>query len=122
MLHGFLNTRPDIEPVDRALDLMAEVVAERPSRCRHDAEPAAAGLQPRPEHRRVDGAYYLVTSTFEYLPGLPVYRSTDLVDVEHDRQRRHPAEQVELEEVPTRAASGRPPSGTATASSTSSSR
>jgi acetyl esterase/lipase len=26
MLHGFLNTRADIEPVDRALDLMAEVV------------------------------------------------------------------------------------------------
>jgi acetyl esterase/lipase len=26
MLHGFLNTRPDIEPVGRALDLMAEVV------------------------------------------------------------------------------------------------
>ena len=26
MLHGFLNTRPDIEPVGQALDLMAEVV------------------------------------------------------------------------------------------------
>jgi acetyl esterase len=27
MLHGFLNTRPDIEPVDSALTLMADVVA-----------------------------------------------------------------------------------------------
>ncbi|WP_448628339.1 alpha/beta hydrolase [Geodermatophilus sp. URMC 64] len=27
MLHGFLNTRPDIEPVGQALDLMADVVA-----------------------------------------------------------------------------------------------
>lgn len=27
MLHGFLNTRPDLEPVGRALELMAEVVA-----------------------------------------------------------------------------------------------
>lgn len=27
MLHGFLNTRPDLEPVDAALSLMAEVVA-----------------------------------------------------------------------------------------------
>ncbi|MGY1808639.1 alpha/beta hydrolase [Blastococcus sp. SYSU D00669] len=27
MLHGFLNTRPDLEPVGRALDLMAEVVS-----------------------------------------------------------------------------------------------
>ena len=28
MLHGFLNTRPDIEPVGRALDLMADVVRD----------------------------------------------------------------------------------------------
>jgi hypothetical protein len=27
MLHGFLNTRADIEPVGQALDLRAEVVA-----------------------------------------------------------------------------------------------
>jgi hypothetical protein len=27
MLHGFLNTRPDLEPVDSALTLMADVVA-----------------------------------------------------------------------------------------------
>jgi acetyl esterase/lipase len=27
MLHGFLNTRPDLEPVDNALSLMADVVA-----------------------------------------------------------------------------------------------
>lgn len=27
MLHGFLNTRPDLEPVGQALDLMADVVA-----------------------------------------------------------------------------------------------
>jgi hypothetical protein len=26
MLHGFLNLHPGIEPVDRALDLMADVV------------------------------------------------------------------------------------------------
>jgi acetyl esterase/lipase len=27
MLHGFLNTRPDLDPVARALDLMAGTVA-----------------------------------------------------------------------------------------------
>ena len=32
MLHGFLNTRPDIASVDRALTLMAEVVAGVPVR------------------------------------------------------------------------------------------
>jgi acetyl esterase/lipase len=31
MLHGFLNTRPDLEPVGRALDLIAEAVAGAPA-------------------------------------------------------------------------------------------
>jgi acetyl esterase len=34
MLHGFLNTRPDIEPVDSALTLMADVVATARTRDR----------------------------------------------------------------------------------------
>ena len=44
------------------------------------SESDPARLQPRPERRPVDGVYYLVTSTFEYLPGMPVYRSVDLED------------------------------------------
>jgi beta-xylosidase len=45
--------------------------------------PMVPGFNPDPSVVRVDGAYYLVTSSFEYLPGLPVYRSADLVDWEH---------------------------------------
>ena len=41
--------------------------------------PLVPGFNPDPSVVRADGAYYLVTSTFEYLPGIPVYRSTDLV-------------------------------------------
>ena len=45
--------------------------------------PVLPGFHPDPSVCRVDGAdggwYYLVTSTFEYLPGLPVHRSRDLV-------------------------------------------
>lgn len=41
--------------------------------------PLLPGFNPDPSIVQVDGVYYLVTSTFEYLPGLPVYRSTDLV-------------------------------------------
>jgi xylan 1,4-beta-xylosidase len=41
--------------------------------------PLISGFNPDPSIVRADGAYYLVTSTFEYLPGIPVYRSTDLV-------------------------------------------
>lgn len=40
--------------------------------------PVLPGFNPDPSVVRVDDAYYLVTSTFEYMPGLPVYRSTDL--------------------------------------------
>jgi beta-xylosidase len=41
--------------------------------------PIIPGFSPDPSVVRVGDAFYIVTSTFEYLPGLPVYRSTDLV-------------------------------------------
>jgi beta-xylosidase len=40
--------------------------------------PILPGFNPDPSIVRVDGVYYLVTSTFEYLPGMPIYRSSDL--------------------------------------------
>lgn len=40
--------------------------------------PVLPGCYPDPSICRVADTYYLVTSTFEYLPGLPVFRSTDL--------------------------------------------
>jgi len=39
------------------------------SRCRHEPEPADPGLRPDPSIVRADGVYYLVTWSFEYLPG-----------------------------------------------------
>ena len=70
----------------------------------------------------VDGVYYLVTSTFEYLPGIPVYRSTDLVEWTHIGNVATRPEQVGVDgRARPAAASGRRRSGTATASSTSSS-
>ena len=42
------------------------------------ANPILRGMHPDPSICRVDGTYYLVTSTFEYLPGLPIHASTDL--------------------------------------------
>jgi beta-xylosidase len=41
--------------------------------------PLIPGFNPDPGVALADGAYYLVTSTFEYLPGIPVYRSTDMI-------------------------------------------
>lgn len=41
--------------------------------------PIITGMNPDPSIVRVDDTYYLVTSTFEYFPGLPIYKSKDLV-------------------------------------------
>ncbi len=42
--------------------------------------PIITGMNPDPSITRVGDDYYLVTSTFEYFPGLPVYKSKDLVN------------------------------------------
>jgi len=41
--------------------------------------PVIEGMAPDPSVCRVGGDYYLVTSTFEYFPGVPVYHSKDLI-------------------------------------------
>src|SRR6266498_4100241 len=41
--------------------------------------PVIPGMAPDPSVCRVGDDYYLVTSTFEYFPGVPVYHSKDLV-------------------------------------------
>lgn len=48
--------------------------------------PILSGFYPDPSICRVGEDYYLVTSTFEYFPGLPVFHSRDLV---HWRQIGH---------------------------------
>ncbi|MDT0166795.1 family 43 glycosylhydrolase [Actinotalea sp. AC32] len=47
------------------------------------ANPVLPGCYPDPSICRVGEWFYLVTSTFEYVPGLPVHRSRDLVSWEH---------------------------------------
>ncbi|SKA79570.1 Beta-xylosidase [Agreia bicolorata] len=42
--------------------------------------PLIAGFYPDPSVVKVGDDYYLVNSTFEYLPGIPVFHSRDLVD------------------------------------------
>jgi xylan 1,4-beta-xylosidase len=48
--------------------------------------PIIPGFYPDPSICRVNDDYYLVTSTFEYFPGLPIFHSKDLV---HWRQIGH---------------------------------
>ncbi|MGY4859586.1 family 43 glycosylhydrolase [Cryobacterium sp. AP23] len=42
--------------------------------------PLIAGFYPDPSVVKVGTDYYLANSTFEYLPGIPIFHSTDLVD------------------------------------------
>jgi len=44
--------------------------------------PVLPGFHPDPTVCRVDGTFYLATSSFEYFPGVPLYRSENLADWE----------------------------------------
>ena len=57
----------------------ADTKARRP--CPPPSEPVVSGVGPQRLPQGDD--YYLVTSTFEYLPGLPVYHSKDRVHWRH---------------------------------------
>lgn len=42
--------------------------------------PIISGFYPDPSICRVESDFYLVTSTFEYFPGVPIFHSIDLVN------------------------------------------
>ncbi|MCL2016337.1 MAG: glycoside hydrolase family 43 protein [Defluviitaleaceae bacterium] len=42
--------------------------------------PIIPGFYPDPSICKKDGVYYLVTSSFEFFPGVPIFRSTDLLN------------------------------------------
>ena len=63
--------------------------------------PLVAGFNPDPSIVLVDGVYYLSTSTFEYVPGLPIYSSTDLESFALIGHVLTTPEQGGLEGVPT---------------------
>lgn len=59
--------------------------------------PILPGFHPDPSICRVDSDYYMVTSSFEWFPGVPVYHSTDLVNWKHIGNVLDRPEQLELE-------------------------
>lgn len=62
-----------------AAGLIAPVAATAAERPATFANPVVSGFASDPSVCRAGDDYYLVTSTFEYLPGLPIYHSRDLV-------------------------------------------
>ena len=63
--------------------------------------PLIPGFSPDPSIALADGAYYLVNSTFEYLPAIPVYRSTDLISWTHIGNVATRPDDIGLADVPT---------------------
>ncbi len=63
------------------------------------SNPIIAGFSPDPSIQRVGEDFYLVTSTFEYFPGIPVYHSRDLVNWDLIGHALHDVSQVDLDSV-----------------------
>lgn len=61
--------------------------------------PIIPGFNPDPSICRVGDDYYLVTSTFEYFPGIPIYHSRDLVNWTHIGNALQRAEEFPLMQV-----------------------
>jgi alpha-N-arabinofuranosidase len=57
-----------------------DVVFDEVLKTDHFRNPVIAGFHPDPSIVRVERDYYLVTSSFAYFPGLPIFHSTDLVN------------------------------------------
>ncbi len=60
-----------------ALSLALSAGAQKP---RTYKNPVLSGFYPDPSICRVGNDYYLVNSSFEYFPGVPIFHSTDLVN------------------------------------------
>jgi xylan 1,4-beta-xylosidase len=63
------------------------------------SNPVLPGFHPDPSICRVGEDFYLVTSTFEYFPGVPVYHSRDLVNWRLIGHVLHRPEQLNLDGV-----------------------
>ncbi|HSJ67397.1 MAG TPA: glycoside hydrolase family 43 protein [Anditalea sp.] len=55
-------------------------IAENQTNSGYFSNPILPGFYPDPSICRVGEDYYLVTSTFSYFPGVPIFHSTDLVN------------------------------------------
>ncbi len=61
------------------------------------SNPIIPGFAPDPSIVRVGEDFYLINSTFEYFPGIPIYHSRDLINWELIGYALHHEEQVDLD-------------------------
>lgn len=60
--------------------------------------PILSGFYPDPSICRVDDTYYMVNSSFEWYPGLPIHKSKDLVNWEKIGHGLHRPNQIEFKD------------------------
>ena len=53
------------------------------SSCQELHNPIIPGFHPDPSIVKVGDDYYIVNSSFQYFPGVPIYHSKDLINWEH---------------------------------------
>lgn len=63
------------------------------------SNPIISGFAPDPSVIRVEEDFYLINSTFEYFPGIPIYHSTDLVNWELISYALTDPEQIDLSRI-----------------------
>ena len=63
--------------------------------------PILPGFYPDPSICRVGEDYYMVTSTFEYFPGVPIFHSKDLVNWKQIGHVLNRSSQLNLDGIPT---------------------
>ena len=63
------------------------------------ANPILAGFYPDPSLARVGDDYYLISSTFAYFPGIPIFHSKDLVDWTQIGNVIHRPEQLKFDSL-----------------------
>jgi alpha-N-arabinofuranosidase len=61
--------------------------------------PILPGFYPDPSVCRVGDTYYLINSTFAYFPGIPIFRSKDLVNWEHVGHVIHREKQLNYDKL-----------------------
>ncbi len=63
--------------------------------------PVLSGFNPDPSICKVDSTFYMVTSSFEYFPGLPIYSSKDLIHWQPIGHCLTRESQLKLQNVPS---------------------
>lgn len=92
------DSASEIHPVvfDRFEYTGEDITAESPLEEGQYRNPILAGFHPDPSICRVGNDYYLINSTFEYFPGLPIFHSTDLVNWKQIGHVIHRPEQLDF--------------------------